>query len=175
MVWLIHMLSVEEAVWLFSCCRLWRDLIWVTLNYWDAGGWMVNSGVLLLTQWRLLVALRKSWLFKLWRLQGNTRGAWLNIWAHEVSLICSRINLVKKMLRMESVNRSLFQVWESLVSWEFIAFQWTGCLRWEEQSHCNLVQIWRNSQQTSWAFVIHERAASARAGMRKRERESSWG
>ncbi len=171
MVWLIHMLSVE--VWLFSCCRLWRDLIWVTLNYWDARGWMVNSGVLLLTQWRLLGALRKSWLFKLWMLQGNIRGAWLNLWAHAVSLICSRINLVKKMLRMESVNRSLFQMWRSLVSREFIAFQWTGCLRWEEQSRYNLVWTQRNSQQISRALMIHERVASARARMRKRE--SSWG
>ncbi|TKS79392.1 hypothetical protein D9C73_014378 [Collichthys lucidus] len=39
-----------------------------------------------------------------------------------------RINPLKKMLRMESVNRSSFQVSQSLTSCEFIVFQWTACL-----------------------------------------------
>ena len=104
LVWLFTCSALKEMVWLFRCCGLWRDLIWVTLNYWDAGGGMVNSGVLLLTQWRLLGALRKSWLFKLWRLQGDIRSAWLNLWAHEVPLMCSRINLVKEVMRMETIS-----------------------------------------------------------------------
>lgn len=122
----------------YSAAAGWRDLIWVRVNYWDAEGSMAKSEVLLFTQWRLLAAFRKSWLFKLWRLQGNIRRAWLNLCAHEVSLICSRINLVKKILRWESVNLKSFQVWRSPVSGEFIAFQWGS---WEKQWHCHLVWI----------------------------------
>lgn len=106
----------------YSAAAGWRDLIWVRVNYWDAEGSMAKSEVLLLTQWRLLAAFRKSWLFKLWRLQGNIRRAWLNLCAHEVSLICSRINLVKKILRMESVNLNSFQVWRSPVPGNLLLF-----------------------------------------------------
>lgn len=146
----------------YSAAAGWRDLIWVRVNYWDAEGSMAKSEVLLFTQWRLLAAFRKSWLFKLWRLQGNIRRAWLNLCAHEVSLICSRINLVKKILRVESVNLKSFQVWRSPVSGEFIAFQWGS---WEKQWQSFGVNMWWNSLQTSQPFMIHERAASARAGM----------
>lgn len=38
-------------------------------------------------------------------------------------LVCSWINLVRKALRMESVNLNSFQVWHRPVSLEFIASQ----------------------------------------------------
>lgn len=152
--------ALKKTVWLFSCCRLWRDLISVTLNYWDAVGWRVNSGVLLFIQWRLLGALRKSWLFKLWRLRGNISGACINLRACEVSFMCFRINLVKKMLISGEAKPCFMEIYCFSVKWLF-ALRRTKLLQFS-------VNMANFPAKTSQPFMMHERAASSRAWMREK-------
>lgn len=75
----------------------------------------------------------------LFKLCGGSRR--ISTWAHEVSPMSSRTNLVeeKKKQTVRSVNfSSLYQGWHCPISLEFIAFQWGGCLRCEEHKSVNI-------------------------------------